>query len=47
MLFYSNNLDFLLPKPKLSFRYLKQGVQEFHKKYVLAPADKAAENVVV
>ena len=47
MLFYSNNLDLLLPKPKLSFRYLKQGIQEFNRKYVLAPADKAANNVVV
>ena len=47
MLFYSYNLDLLPPKPKLSFRYLKQGIQEFHRKYVLAPADKAANNVVV
>ena len=47
VLFYSNNLDLLPPKPKLSFRYLKQGIQEFHRKYVLAPADKAANNVVV
>ena len=47
MLFYSNNLDLLPPKPKLSFRYLKQGIQEFHRKYVLVPADKAANNVVV
>ena len=47
MLFYSNNLDLLPPKPKLSFRYLKQGIQEFHRKYVLAPADKVANNVVV
>ena len=49
MLFYSytRNLDLLPPKPKLSFRYLKQGSQEFHRKYVLAPADKAANNVVV
>ena len=45
--FYSNNLDLLPPKPKLSFRYLKQGIQEFHRKYVLALADKAANNVVV
>ena len=37
----------LPPKPKLSFRYLKQGIQEFHRKYVLAPADKVAKNVVV
>ena len=46
MLFYSNNLDILPPKPKLYFRYLKQDIQEFHRKYVLAPADKAANNVV-
>ena len=26
---------------------MKQGVQEFHRKYVLVPADKAANNVVV
>ena len=47
MLFYSDNLDRLPPKPKLSFRYLKQGIQEFHRKYVLAPAAKAANNIVV
>ena len=47
VLFYSNNLDLLPPKPKLSFRYLKQDIQEFHRKYVLAPADKAANNVDV
>ena len=47
VLFYSNNLDLPPPKPKLYFRYLKQGIQEFHRKYVLAPADKAANNVVV
>ena len=47
MLFYSNNLDLLPPKSKLSFRYLKQGIQEFHRKYDLASADKAANNVVV
>ena len=47
VLFYSNNLDLLPPNPKLSFGYLKQGIQEFHRKYVLAPADKAANNLVV
>ena len=47
VLFNSNNLDLLPPKPKLSFRYLKLGIQDFHRKYVLAPADKAANNVVV
>ena len=47
VLYYFNNLDLLPPKPKLSFRYLKQGIQEFHRKYVLAAADKADNNVVV
>ena len=28
-------------------RHLKQGIQEFHRKYILVPADKAANNAVV
>ena len=40
-------LIFCPPKPKSSFRHLKQGIQDFHMKYVLVPADKAANNVVV
>ena len=35
------------PKHKSTFRHLKQGIQDFHRKYVLVPADKAANNVVV
>ena len=31
----------------LSFRHLEQGIQEFHRKYVLVAADTAANNVVV
>ena len=34
-------------KPKSTFRHLKQGIQDFHRQYVLVPADKAANNVVV
>ena len=45
--FSSQNTNRLTPKPKSSFRHLKQGIQEFHRKYVLVPADKAANNVVV
>ena len=45
--FYSQNTNLLPPKPKSSFRHLRQGIQEFHRKYVLVPADKAANNVVV
>ena len=38
----------MLPrKPKISYRYLKSGIEEFHSKFVLVPADKAANNVVV
>ena len=45
--FYYNNLDLLPPKPKFTLRHLKKGIQEFHRRFVLAPADKAANNVVV
>ena len=45
--FYSNNLYLLPPKPKISFRHLKQGIQQFHEKFVLAPADKAGNNAIV
>ena len=30
-----------------SFRHLKRVIQDFHMNYVLVPADKAANNVVV
>ena len=45
--FYSQNTNLLPPKPKSTFRHLKKGIQDFHRKYVLVPADKAANNVVV
>ena len=44
--FYSHNTNLLLLKPKSSLRHLKQGIQEFHRKYVLVPAEKAANNNV-
>ena len=31
----------------LMSRLSKKGIQDFHRKYVLVPADKAANNVVV
>ena len=40
ILFYCKDLD-ILP-PKLNLRNLKKGVQKFHSKFVLSPADKAA-----
>ena len=45
--FYCNNLDLLSPKPKFTFRHLKKWIQVFYRRFVLAPADKAANNVVV
>ena len=45
--FYSQNTNLLPPKPKSSFRHRKQGIQEFHRKYVLVPADKAVNTVIV
>ena len=44
--FYSQNTYILPRKPKISYRYLKSSIEEFHRKYVLVPADKAANNVV-
>ena len=45
--FYSRNTHLLPPKPISSFRHLKRGIQDFHMNYVLVPADKTANNVVV
>ena len=45
--FYSQNTNLLPPNPKSCFRHLKPGIQEFHRKYVLVPADKAANNEVI
>ena len=44
---HSENTNLLPPKRKSTFRHLQHGIQEFHRKYVLVPADKAANNVVV
>ena len=44
---YSQNTNMLPRKPKICYLYLKSGIEEFHRKYVLVPADKAANNVVV
>ena len=35
--FYCNNLDLLPPKPKFTFRHLKKGIQEFHRRFVWLP----------
>lgn len=45
--FYKANTHLLPPKPKVSYRYLKKGFQDFHSKYVFVPADKASNNVII
>ena len=45
--FNSQNTNMLPCKPKISYRYLKSGIEEFHRTFVLVPADKAANNIVV
>ena len=45
--FYCKNIDLLQPKPTFTFRHLTKGVQAFHWRFVLAPADKATNNDVV
>ena len=45
--FYNQNTYMLPIKHRISYRYLKSGIEEFYRKYVLDPADKAANNSVV
>ena len=35
--FYSESTNLLPPKPKSTFRHLKQGIQDFHRNYVFVP----------
>ena len=40
-------LDLLHHKPKFTIRKLNENVQEFQRKFVLVPADKAPNNLLV
>jgi hypothetical protein len=42
--FYRGNEHLLPPKPRLTLRHLKKDILAFHSKFVLVPADKAANN---
>ena len=44
--FYSKNLK-VYHLNLFFFRHLKQGIQQFHEKFVLAPADKASNIAIV
>ena len=43
----SGDTNLLPPKPMAFCISLKQGIQEYQRKYVFVPADKAANNTVV
>ena len=45
--FYRAHPDLLPPKPKLSYRHLKKSISKFHSKYVMVPADKASNNIII
>ena len=45
--FYKSNSHLLPPKPRVTHRFLKQAISNFHSNYVLAPADKASNNVII
>ena len=42
--FNSQNTSILPRKPKISYCYLRLGIQEFLGKYILLPVDKSANN---
>ena len=42
--FYSQNTNLLPPKPKSSFRHLKQGIQEFHRKVQVGKDQEKAQS---
>ena len=45
---FTSQITNMLPhKPKISYRDLKSGIQEFDRKYVLVAADKTTNNVVL
>ena len=45
--FYDANPSLLPPRPKLSINFLRKGIKSFHDKFVLVPADKAANNIII
>ena len=45
--FYKRNIALLPPRPRFNFRHLKRGIQDFHNRFVLTPADKASNNVII
>ena len=44
--FYSQNTNLLPPKPKSSFRHLKQGTHEFHRKVQVGKDQEKAQSEI-
>ena len=42
--FYSQNTKMLPRKPKISYRYLKLGIEEFYRKFVLVPTRESTHS---
>ena len=45
--FYNANPSLLPHEPKLSNAFLRKELKNFHDKFVLVPADKAANNIII
>lgn len=45
--FYKNNPSLLPRKSNYNLRLIKKGLQKLHSKYVLVPADKAGNNIII
>ena len=45
--FYILNSHLLPSKPKVTAKYLKDKLNDIHNKFVLVPADKASNNVII
>ena len=45
--FYKSNPGLLPPRARYTIKSLKSDIEDLHKKYVLVPADKASNNVVI
>ena len=45
--FYQSNPHLLPPQPKVSVHALKHSLKQFHSNFVLVPADKAANNIII
>jgi hypothetical protein len=47
LIFFRENEHHLQPKPKLTFKHLRKVILAFHSKFVLVPADKAPNNIII